>query len=149
SIAKPRGLVNGDNLFVAEGEDRHQGLELEVFGKVASSLRVLGGLTWLDAEQKSTGSTLTDGKRVIGVPRVQGSFGSEWEGAGVEGFAIDGRVVYTGASYADGANTLKVPSWTRLDIGARYVVDLGTRAVTLRARVDNVTDRAYWASAGG
>ena len=53
------------------------------------------------------------------------------------------------SSYADAANALEVPGWTRLDIGARYFMDVQGKLLTLRARIDNLTDRAYWASAGG
>jgi iron complex outermembrane receptor protein len=42
-----------------------------------------------------------------------------------------------------------VPAWSRLDIGARYLLTLGRQQVTLRARIDNVATRSYWVSAGG
>ena len=149
STSKPRGVRNASNQFVAEGEDRHQGLELTAYGQLLRSLRVLGGATWLDAEQRSTGSATTDGKRVIGVPRFQSTLGAEWDVPGVRGLALDGRVVYTGGRYANATNTLKVGGWTRLDAGVRYITDIDGRAVTLRARVENLADRDYWASVGG
>ncbi len=149
STRKPRSYVNAANVFVASGEDRHRGAELSLFGIAAKGVRVLGGLTWLDAEQQSTGSTATDGKRVIGVPKTQANLGVEWDVPGLTGLAVDGRVVYTGGTYADAPNTLNVPSWTRLDLGARYGFDLQGRLVTLRARVDNVANRSYWSSVGG
>ncbi len=149
STSKPRSFIDAANLFTAAGEDLHQGLELSVFGKAADSLRLLGGATWLDAEQKSTGSAATDGKRVIGVPLLQANLGAEWDVPGLPDLALDGRVVYTGASYADAINTLKVPGWTRLDLGARYLIDVQGKLVTLRARIDNVTNRDYWSSVGG
>jgi iron complex outermembrane receptor protein len=31
----------------------------------------------------------------------------------------------------------------------RYITDIDGRAVTLRARVENLADRDYWASVGG
>jgi iron complex outermembrane receptor protein len=68
---------------------------------------------------------------------------------GVTGLALDARVVHTGSRYAEDANTLKVAGWNRLDIGARYLTEIAGRLVTLRGRIDNVTDRAYWASVGG
>ncbi len=34
-------------------------------------------------------------------------------------------------------------------MGARYLTQIADRDVTLRARLDNVTDKNYWASAGG
>ncbi len=149
TTTKPRGIVNAANVFVAEGEDRHRGIELSVFGEATRGLRLLGGVTWLDAKQRSTGVAATDGKRVIGVPKVQANLGAEWDVPALRGLALDARVVHTGSSYADAANTLKVDGWTRLDLGARYFVDVAGRVVTLRARVDNVTDRGYWASVGG
>lgn len=149
STRKPRGIVDASGVFTDGGSDRHQGAELNVFGEATRGLRLLGGATWLDARQQSTGSPATDGKRVIGVPRFQATLGAEWDVPGLQGLALDARAVHTGSSYADSANTLKVPAWTRLDLGARYLVEIGGRAVTIRARVDNVTNRNYWASAGG
>jgi iron complex outermembrane receptor protein len=58
-------------------------------------------------------------------------------------------VLYTGTQYADGANTQQLPSWTRLDLGVNYAMRLAEHDITWRARVDNVTDKNYWASAGG
>jgi iron complex outermembrane receptor protein len=58
-------------------------------------------------------------------------------------------VVYTGSSYADALNTLLVPGWTRVDLGARYAVTVAGKPLTLRARVDNVADKDYWSSVGG
>ena len=115
----------------------------------AAALRLLGGATWLDAKQLATGTAATDGQRVIGVPRLQGSMGVEWDVPAARGLALDSRVVHTGSSYANATGTLKVPGWTRLDVGARYLTEIQGRPVTLRARIDNLTDRNYWASVGG
>lgn len=112
-------------------------------------LRLLGGVTILDAEQKSTGVATTDGKKVIGTPTVQGSIGADWDVPGVPGLSLNGRVVATGHTYANAANTQRVGGWGRLDLGARYITQMAGKLVTLRARVDNVADRNYWASVGG
>jgi iron complex outermembrane receptor protein len=149
STSKPRSLVDENDVFTDEGEDRHRGIEFTVFGRATSSLRLLGGATWLDAEQRTTGADATEGKRVIGVARFQANLGAEWDVPAVDGLALDARAVHTGSSYADAANTLKVPGWTRLDIGVRYLLDVQGRLTTLRARIDNLTDRDHWASVGG
>lgn len=149
STDKPRAFVNSANTFVASGKDRHQGLELTIQGEPIKHLRALGGVTFLDAKQRSTGSATTDGKRVIGVPKQQASLSLDWDTPWVEGLSLDTRVLYTGSVKADSANTLDVPAWTRLDIGARYLMDVQGKLVTLRARIDNVADRKYWASSGG
>lgn len=149
STSKPRGVVGADRVFRESGKDRHQGAELTVYGEATRSLRVLGGLTWLDTEQRNTGSAATDGKRVIGVPKFQATMGAEWDIPGVSGMSVDARLVYTGSSYANATNTLRVPSWTRLDAGLRYNMDVNGHLVTWRARVDNVFNRNHWASVGG
>jgi iron complex outermembrane receptor protein len=149
STDKPRALVNGAGYFVAEGKDRHQGLELTVFGEAAKGVRLLGGVTLLDASQQSTGDASTDGKKVVGVPNLQGSLGVDMNVPGVSGLSLDSRVVASGHSYANATNTLRAPGWGRLDAGARYVMDAGGKLLTLRARVDNLLDRNYWASVGG
>ena len=110
---------------------------------------MLGGVTLLNARQKDTGSATTDGRRVIGVPKAQGTLGLEWDVPGVRGLSLDARMITSGHSYADAANTLRVPGWTRLDVGARYITEVAGRLLTLRARIDNVANRDYWASVGG
>jgi iron complex outermembrane receptor protein len=68
----------------------------------------------------------------------------------VQGLAINARFIYTAKQYANAANTQVVPDWNRFDLGARYLMDIGNgRLLTLRARVDNLFNKSYWASAGG
>jgi len=131
------------------GEQRNQGLELSVFGMPARGLRVLGGLTLIDAEQRRTANGVNQGKDAIGVPDTQLNLGGEWNVPQLAGLSLNARALYTARQYADAANLQQLPSWTRLDLGASYLTRIGERDLTLRARVDNVTDRAYWASAGG
>ncbi|KGD89407.1 TonB-dependent receptor [Achromobacter sp. RTa] len=149
STDKPRAMYNASNELTTSGKDRHQGAEFTLYGEPVRNVRLLGGLTWLDAEQRSTGDPAINGNRVIGVPRFQANLGVEWDIPGVPGLAVDGRVVYTGSSYADDANTLKVPGWTRFDAGLRYMMDVDGHVLTLRARVDNIANRNYWSSVGG
>lgn len=148
STRKPGSMVVG-NVFTADGEQRNRGLELSLYGEAMRGLRLLGGITLLDAKQTKTADATQEGKTVIGVPERQANVGAEWDVPGIRGFTLSSRVVYTSSQYADAANTLSLPSWTRLDLGARYLTRIGDQAITLRARVDNVTDRNYWASAGG
>lgn len=146
---KPGGVLDATNIFREGGKDRHQGIELSVYGEAAKGLRVLGGVTFLDAKQRETEDGVTDGNRVIGVPKVQGNIGVEWDVPGMQGFSLDSQIVATGSSYADAANNQRVSGWARLDLGARYLMEVNGKLLTLRARIDNVTDRDYWASVGG
>jgi iron complex outermembrane receptor protein len=120
-----------------------------VYGELARGMRILGGITELDAKTTKTQSGLLDGKKVIGVPDTQGNLGLEWDIPQLRGLTVDGRVVYTGSQPIDGNNTRTLQSWTRLDLGARYAMSAWDHLLTVRMNIDNVTDKAYWASVGG
>jgi iron complex outermembrane receptor protein len=142
TTSRPSGAVVG-NRFGIYGAQRNRGVELNVFGMPMQGLRVLGGLTLLDAQQLDTG------KDVIGVPETQFNMGATWDVPGVQGLSLNARVLYTSKVYADAANSQRLPSWNRLDLGANYNLRVMDRDVTLRARIENVADKNYWASAGG
>lgn len=138
-----------EGTYAENGEQRNRGIELSMFGEPLYGVRLLGGLTLLDAEMTSTRRGLNDGNRVIGVPRTQANLGTEWDVPNLQNLTLTARALYTGKQYADAANELEVPSWTRFDLGARYRMVVDDRDVTLRANLENVTGRDYWASAGG
>lgn len=147
-INRPSSILVGGTVR-ADGEQRNQGVELSWYGQPLDGLRVLGGINFLDATYQKTQFGSTDGKDVIGVPELQTNIGVEWDVPGLQGLSVDGRWVYTGAQAANATNTWEIPSWNRLDLGARYGFSLGSTEVTVRARIDNVTDRDYWSSVGG
>ncbi|WP_077035288.1 TonB-dependent siderophore receptor [Pelomonas sp. KK5] len=144
---KPRTLKFGQG--VPQGYDEHRGLELTAYGLALPSLKLLGGLTLLDTKQHDTWEATMEGKRTLGVPKLQANIGAEWEVPGSNGLALDSRLLYTGGVYADSANTIAVPNWTRLDAGARYNFEIQRTLLTARLRVDNLANKKYWASAGG
>ncbi|HDZ56909.1 MAG TPA: TonB-dependent siderophore receptor [Pseudomonas xinjiangensis] len=134
------GTENGEYQVV--DHQRNRGLELSVFGQPVQGLSVLGGISLLDAE--------VDGNEAIGAPTTQANLGVDWMVPGMQGLSLDGRAIYTSSQYADLANTQEVPSWTRFDLGARYTALVNDeQQLTVRARVENVADRDYWASVGG
>lgn len=147
-VTQPSALLVG-NVVTDNGEQRNRGIELTVYGQPAPGLRLLGGLTALNAELTRAQFDLNEGKDVIGVPDVQANFGVDWDIAALRGLSVDARWVYTGSQAADAANTSSIPSWNRLDAGTRYALSLGDTELTLRLRVENVTDEEYWASVGG
>ncbi|MCG6377300.1 TonB-dependent receptor [Vibrio fluvialis] len=148
-ISKPSYMYDSNNSYTDNGEQRNRGIELSAFGEPIESVKVLGGVTLIDAEIVKSATTASEGKQAIGVPKVQANVNIEWATPFVDGLTLEGRTLYTGSQYASADNSLELPSWTRFDLGARYGMKLGDNALTLRARVDNVTDKSYWASAGG
>lgn len=146
---KPTAYVQ-NQVYGSFGQQRHRGMEVNVFGEPVQGLRVLGGLTLSQAKLRSTAGGVDEGNQVLGVPKRQITVGADWDVPGVSGLALNARVIHSSSQFANSANTLKVSGWTRTDLGVRYLMDIGNnRLLTLRARVDNVFDKRFWASVGG
>lgn len=138
---KPIAGVEGTRFVDSAYKQTNRGIEATVFGEATRGLRLLGGATYLHTD--------VQGDDAVGAPKWQLNANADWDVPGVPGLALTGRVTYTGKQYADAANTLTVKAWTRLDVGARYGLTLAGRDVTLRANINNLTNRDYWASVGG
>ncbi|WP_028602085.1 TonB-dependent receptor [Ottowia thiooxydans] len=74
--------ITRNGALVQEGKQVNQGLELSVFGSPLKSVRLLGGLTLINARNRITGDALLDGKTSIGVPRVTATANVEFSPAG-------------------------------------------------------------------
>lgn len=149
-IEKPSdGYTNADGTYVRQGTQRNRGVELNLYGEPIDGLRLLAGATLMDTALKGTKNGANDGNRAIGVPKFQYNLGADWDVPGLQGVALNARMLRTGGQYANEANTLSIPAWNRFDLGARYSFDVEQRAVTLRANLENVANTRYWASANG
>jgi iron complex outermembrane receptor protein len=131
--------------FSPSGLQRNRGIELSVEGEPVKGLRIIAGGSVIDAKLRRQQFGLNEGKDAVGVPEYLINANVEWDV--VDALTLTGRVVQTGRQPANAANTLFLPSWTRFDLGARYVALLGDKPLTLRAGVDNVANKRYWASA--
>ncbi|MFM2476066.1 TonB-dependent receptor [Celerinatantimonas sp. MCCC 1A17872] len=149
TTSKPSAGINSDNYYAVDGKEKHRGIEATFFGKPIQSVSVTGGVTYLNAKQADTTDSTTGGKNVIGVAHLQGNVGLFYTVPAVKALTLDTQVIATGSRYADSANTLKVGGWTRVDLGAKYTMDLGDDQLVLRGQVKNLFNRAYWASVGG
>jgi iron complex outermembrane receptor protein len=131
------------------GRQRNRGAELNVFGEITPSIRLLGGVALIDGVQVRTLNGATDGRKAIGVPAVTANIGAEWDTPFLRDLTLTGRVIYTGSQYANITNTLSLPEWTRVDVGARYTFTSpwNGKPIVIRANIENVFNEAYWASA--
>ena len=129
------------------GEQRNRGVELSLDGELAKGLRIIAGGSINDAKLRDTPGGTQDGNRAQGVPTYLANAGLEWDLPFLRGATLTGRLVQTGRQEVNPANTLEIPAWTRVDLGARYVALIQDKPVTFRMGVDNVANRRYWASA--
>ena len=147
-IDKPNAFVDPVTIVYGNyGTQRNRGIELTADGEPVDGLRIISGLTILDAKLRRTEGGLNEGNDAVGVPDLLANANLEWDLPFLPALTLVGRVVYTGKQAADSANTLELDSWTRFDLGARYVALIGETPLTLRFNVDNVADKRYWATA--
>lgn len=148
--------------FDVGGEQRNRGFELSLNGEPTDWIRFIGGLTYTDATvidqftvfpantpQNPTAAPARvslAGKKGIGVPEWQVSFGTEIVPPFLKNATFTGRVVYTDLQYVNNSNTLSIPAWTRFDLGMRYVFVADGHPLTFRLSAENVTNNSYWAS---
>lgn len=137
-----------------DGEQRNRGVEVNVFGELTPTVRVLGGVAYIDGRLEKTGDTNNDGiigdnngNRAQGVAKWNVNLGAEWDTPFIPGLTLTGRMIYTSSAYINAANTLKIPDWTRFDVGARYTFDSpwNGKPITLRFAVENVANDNYYA----
>lgn len=140
-IDKPTLIDSADGLRMTDGgKQRIQGLEWTMYGQLAPTLSVLGGVSYLDAQQRDSG------KGSWGVPDWTANLGLTWA-TPVTGLSVGGRVVYTGRQWLNSTNTLELPSWHRYDLMAKYETKVARVPVTFNLYVENLTNRQYWSGA--
>ncbi|MDZ7863437.1 TonB-dependent receptor [Acidovorax sp.] len=149
-IDRPSSVLDASttpSTFRMDGEQRNRGLEVVTQGEVTRGLRLLTGVAFTQGKQTKTQGGANDGRTAPATPKVQINIGSEWDTAFLPGLTLTARALHTSSQYVDVANTQQLPSWNRLDVGARYRFNAGGMPVTLRATIENLLDKNYWQSA--
>lgn len=149
-IKQPNTVANG-SIFTLDGEQRNRGVEWNVFGEIAPTVRILGGVALIDGVQTKTQGGLNDGKKAADVPTLNLNLGAEWDTPFVRGLTFTSRVIYTSNEFANPTNTLMLPDWTRVDLGARYTFTSpwNGKPIVVRANVENVFNKGYWIGYSG
>ncbi len=143
-IKKGIELTNAANYFVRAGEVTHRGLELGAQGKATDNLKYSLSLTALNMRTADTGDAALDGKRTPNVPAFKSTAWMEYAVPSVAGLKLNGVWTYAGKKAFDPANKVFVPGYSVLGLGAAYATRIGGLTTTVRANVDNVTDKFYW-----
>lgn len=136
--------VNGDNLFVQDGIQRHRGVELTVLGQMTPALRLAGGVTYLDAKVAEAAENV--GKQVPGIGAWRYSLFADWRTPFSDDLFLTGGVQGDSAKFVTFANDFALPGYTIFDLGARYRFAIGASRLTARVGVQNLFDKRYFES---
>nr|WP_246226053.1 TonB-dependent siderophore receptor [Chelativorans xinjiangense] len=143
-----QNVVSGP--FLAEtqiGEVNSRGIEFEAKANLTENWQARAALTLLDLEITEDEDEALIGKTPYIVPEKQASLALDYtfHDGMLDGLTLGGGVRYVGSSWADEANTLKVPSATLFDTKIGY--QRGNLGADLY--VTNLFDKKYVASCQG
>lgn len=142
-LTKPSGYLNA-GVFGIDGEQRNRGVELSLQGQPLRNLRVLAGMTFLDAKLTQTSDPALQGNRPVGVPAWHATLGLEWDTPWVRGLTLTSGLIYSAKQYVNQQNSAHLPAWARVDVGARYATVIDGRDVNFQLNVQNLFNRKYW-----
>jgi iron complex outermembrane receptor protein len=149
-IEQPTAYTNASTLVYSQsGEQRNRGVEVGFYGQPVKGVRLIAGASYTDGKLTQTDVAANTGNAAVGVPRYLANIGAEYDIPQLAGLTVTGEWVYTSRQFLDAANTLSIGAWSRFDLGARYTTQIYRHPVTVRATVQNVANRAYWASTYG
>jgi iron complex outermembrane receptor protein len=143
-IDKGLEYTDASNTFVRNGEARHRGIEFSAQGKLTRELLIGASATALHTGQSGTGLSIYDGKRVTNVPAVKSTLFAEYSVPQLAGLKFNGDWQFSDKKAFDEQNTLMVPKYHVLNLGASYSTKVNGMPLVVRAQVRNALDRFYW-----
>ena len=130
-----------------QGIERSRGIEFNTYANLLNkTLRPTFGLMYLQSTVKdypNFADNLVNGVQVAN-PRVIAKAGIEWDTPFAKGLTLNGNVSYFGKSYQDTQKQYAFPSYTLVDVGARYKTKLGKNTLTVSSSVENLFNKNYW-----
>ena len=130
-----------------QGIERSRGIEFNTYANLLNkTLRPTFGLMYLQSTVKdypNFADNLVNGVQVAN-PRVIAKAGVEWDTPFAKGLTLNGNVSYFGKSYQDTQKQYAFPSYTLVDVGARYKTKLGKNTLTISSSVENLFNKNYW-----
>lgn len=123
------------------GEVQSTGVELEGKVNIANDWKVIGAFSYTDLEATEELDASLIGKSPVIAPETQASLWLDYTvpSGALEGLSVGAGVRYQGESWADAANTRKVPSTALVDAAIRY--EKNDWAASLN--VSNLFDKEY------
>ncbi len=138
----------GGLIFVSQGRETHNGIELNAEGKAASWLRLNGSAAAMNAVSTDTGTTSFDNKQVINVPHLHTNVFADLTMPHLHNLHLMPGWSYTSRKEATRDDAVSVPSYNLFNLGARYTPGGEQGHVAIHIYADNITNKRYWSDTG-
>jgi len=129
---------------IVTGEQRSQGFEVGLTGRLVPGLNVFGGYTYLDTEILEDNTAANVGNEIANVPQHSATLWTTYDF--FDKWQIGGGPIYVGSRFSNNANTNRIPGFVRWDSTIAYQI---TRNIQLRINAINLTNQFYFDSVAG
>ncbi|RZL10157.1 MAG: TonB-dependent receptor [Rubrivivax sp.] len=130
--------------FVWDGQARHDGLE-GYWHAQAGRWTVYTSAMVIDAKRRGSQLPGVNGKRPVNVPEHTLKLSTTYKLPLALPVTLQGDLIHEGRRWADRDNTVRLPSWTRVDVGIKAVQRLDHQGgITWRLGVANLFDKRAW-----
>lgn len=130
---------NNAGFFILSGKTNTQGFEIGANGYVTDWWQVAGGYAYTDARiESATSATIVAGNKVGLVPFNSVSLWNKF--AVTPEFSVGVGYIYQTHTFASSDDSVRLPGYSRFDLGFFYQINESTRA---QVNIENVFDRRY------
>lgn len=141
-IERGASYANSQNVLMQDGDSIYEGLEAGGSVRLGRSWQVSGDVMLLDTWYAK--GQQYNGKRVAGAPQFVAAARVSYDVPFVPGLQVGADAKYTGNTEVRPAGDLETGGYMLVNVGANYMTRIGGHDVTLRAAIDNLTNRRYW-----
>lgn len=137
---------DNDNFSIAIGEQRTQGIELDITGEILPGLNVIASYAYTDAKVTKD-NTLTEGNKLFCTPRNAASLWTTYQiqRGNLQGLGLGLGLFFVGDRQGDLDNSFEVSSYVRTDASVFYRRDNWRAGINIK----NLLDTDYIESTNG
>jgi catecholate siderophore receptor len=132
------------DVLVLEGEQRVQGFEVGIAGRLAPGLNVFAGYTYLDSEFRKSPDPDVVGNDLLNVPEHSATLWTTYDF--LDKWQIGGGPTYVSSRYNNADNTARIPGHVLWDATVAYRI---TERLELRLNALNLTNQLYYSNISG
>lgn len=144
-VAKPYLAIDDARLYRALGVESHRGLEVSLNLSPLEGLKVVAGA--VIARPTVSGTQEAEqpvGRLAVGQPKNLVQVNAAYKLPFNRAISLDADITHNGRVAATVSNTVYVPAYTTVDLGARYKFNIGHTPAVFRLAAKNVTNRFSW-----
>uniref|UniRef100_UPI002586EBB9 TonB-dependent receptor n=1 Tax=uncultured Acinetobacter sp. TaxID=165433 RepID=UPI002586EBB9 len=140
---------DGNLTFIEKGDQRSQGIEFGLTGKLSSQIELSSSLALMKSRWEGSEVDAYEGHQIQNVPKLRFATHVSYDVAQIDGLRLLAGMQYSASKYANKSGTVKVGGYSVFDLGAAYAFKVSGYDSTLRLTVDNLFNKQYWRDVGG